>query len=291
MEYTRILKRGSSGEDVRYVKDRLVELGYLEKATHNRFGSDTLKAVKAFQDANGLDVDGKVGQLTWAALFNESGEEESAPKAVISDLPDHISKTKRNAIAKDLTLASETRQKIVKAVLEYTTDPDVHDYIRAFYIRGGNLFDSSLKPYKMSIEKLTKYFNNSSYAPYYDGGRKEMMLAMAKEHDYSICGSDCSGTVVGVWRKIKVVSSGFDANANRLYNNYCTQTKNPQPGDLAWRNGHIGIYVGGGYIAENIGGAFGLQLTKANKRQAYSFMDKKLHKFSAWTAYGDPKQY
>ena len=47
MEWTRNLKRYITGEDVRYVKDRLVELGYLAKATHNMYGDDTYKAVKA----------------------------------------------------------------------------------------------------------------------------------------------------------------------------------------------------------------------------------------------------
>ena len=57
------------GEDVRAVKDRLVELGYLHKSTHNLMGYDSRKAVKAFQKANGLEVDGIVGPLTWKALF------------------------------------------------------------------------------------------------------------------------------------------------------------------------------------------------------------------------------
>ena len=71
MEFTRNLKRYMVGQDVRYVKDRLVELGYLKKATHNMYGDDTRKAVMAFQSANGLESDGIVGPMTWAALFEE----------------------------------------------------------------------------------------------------------------------------------------------------------------------------------------------------------------------------
>jgi len=48
MEFTRNLKKGMSGEDVLAVKERLVTLGYLYAATKLTFGSDTLKAVKAF---------------------------------------------------------------------------------------------------------------------------------------------------------------------------------------------------------------------------------------------------
>ena len=72
MTYTRLLKKGMTGEDVRAVKDRLVELGYLKVATHNTFGSDTRAAVKAFQKAKGLTVDGIVGTATWGALFGQA---------------------------------------------------------------------------------------------------------------------------------------------------------------------------------------------------------------------------
>ena len=41
MDFRRNLSRYMVGEDVRYVKDRLVELGYLAKATHNIYGNDT----------------------------------------------------------------------------------------------------------------------------------------------------------------------------------------------------------------------------------------------------------
>ena len=37
--FTRNLKREMVGDDVRAVKDKLVELGYLAKATHNRYGN------------------------------------------------------------------------------------------------------------------------------------------------------------------------------------------------------------------------------------------------------------
>lgn len=81
MNYTRLLKKGMTGEDVRAVKDKLVELGYLKSATHNTFGSDTKKAVKAFQRANGLTVDGIVGTATWAALFGSSVPSEPSDMA------------------------------------------------------------------------------------------------------------------------------------------------------------------------------------------------------------------
>lgn len=76
MTLSRLLKKGSTGADVRSAKDRLFALGcYDAKITaikSSTFGSDTVAAVKKFQTANGLQVDGVIGALTWAALFGET---------------------------------------------------------------------------------------------------------------------------------------------------------------------------------------------------------------------------
>jgi hypothetical protein len=62
------LKRGSSGPNVVRLQQKLKELGFDPKGADGNFGSDTEAAVIAFQQANGLEVDGKVGPDTRAAL-------------------------------------------------------------------------------------------------------------------------------------------------------------------------------------------------------------------------------
>ena len=286
MEFKRNLKRYMIGDDVLAVKNRLKEMGYLTRVSHSLYGNDTFKAVKTFQNANNLESDGIVGRLTWSALFDE-------PSPVVPvEIPAHISKAKATAIATDLACVSDVRRDICLMALQYAVDPDAHgDTMRCFYVRGGNLFNTDLSLNVMTEAKLKKYFAKASYAPYYDGGRKELIQKMAIDSGYTIGGADCSGTVVGLWRKAKVVKTGFDANANGLYNSYCTDTKNPIAGDLAWRSGHIGIYVGGGYVVENIGGEFGCQITAKANRKCWSYRDKKYHTMGKWSAFGDPKVY
>lgn len=66
----RVLRRGASGADVTAVQAQLVFLGY-DVGTHGadgRFGADTERAVRAFQSAEGIGVDGAVGNQTRAAL-------------------------------------------------------------------------------------------------------------------------------------------------------------------------------------------------------------------------------
>ncbi len=52
---------GVEGTDVKELQLRLRELGYLDKATEY-FGTETEAAVKKFQERNGLDVDGTIGE-------------------------------------------------------------------------------------------------------------------------------------------------------------------------------------------------------------------------------------
>ncbi|MGH9030782.1 MAG: peptidoglycan-binding protein [Acidimicrobiia bacterium] len=67
------LARGDSGEAVRDLQQRTGALGYdVTGDEPGRFGDVTEAAVRAFQEARGLAVDGICGRHTWAALV-ESG--------------------------------------------------------------------------------------------------------------------------------------------------------------------------------------------------------------------------
>ncbi len=61
------------GDDVRLIQQRLAELGYRRVgAADGIFGPLTDTAVRAFQQINGLEVDGIVGPRTWQQLFGEA---------------------------------------------------------------------------------------------------------------------------------------------------------------------------------------------------------------------------
>lgn len=62
------LRRGSSGDDVRAVQKRLKQWGYYDGAVDGIFGYATERAVRWFQQKNGLAVDGVVGEKTAAAM-------------------------------------------------------------------------------------------------------------------------------------------------------------------------------------------------------------------------------
>ena len=66
MEYTRLLKKGSRGDDVKAVQTAL------HCYPDGIYGDLTTEAVRESQKANNLEVDGIVGRQTWNALFPAS---------------------------------------------------------------------------------------------------------------------------------------------------------------------------------------------------------------------------
>lgn len=63
------LLEGTEGNDVDLLQERLSELGYLGKNT-GYYGSETVEAVKAFQERNDIGADGKTGQVTLDLIYS-----------------------------------------------------------------------------------------------------------------------------------------------------------------------------------------------------------------------------
>ena len=59
-----MLRKGSSGDDVATLQKRLAAVGFDPGGADGIFGPKTEAALKAFQEANGLAVDGIAGPAT-----------------------------------------------------------------------------------------------------------------------------------------------------------------------------------------------------------------------------------
>ena len=75
-----VYRRGSKGREVIKIQRALQQLGLYLGPIDGDFGGGTESAVRRFQRARGLLVDGRVGPETWRALFGEEIPEPSIYK-------------------------------------------------------------------------------------------------------------------------------------------------------------------------------------------------------------------
>ena len=75
---SRLLKRGDKGGDVKAMQELLLQLGYAlpKHGADGEFGSETEKAVLAFQKDSELELDGKYGDKTHAALMDAVADDD-----------------------------------------------------------------------------------------------------------------------------------------------------------------------------------------------------------------------
>lgn len=83
--YTRTLRQGYTGEDVKSVQTRLKALGYYDKTIDGVYGTGSIAAVKAFQKKNGLTADGLAGKKTFDRLFSSSAIANGSSSSSSSD--------------------------------------------------------------------------------------------------------------------------------------------------------------------------------------------------------------
>lgn len=69
-----VLKTGSRGSEVVEMQQRLINLGYLNGKADGIFGPATEQAVRSFQSAHNLVVDGKAGPQTLNALYSSDAK-------------------------------------------------------------------------------------------------------------------------------------------------------------------------------------------------------------------------
>lgn len=304
MEFKRDISKGTTGDDVFYIKNKLFNLGMYEpkitKISSKTFRSDSVLATKKFQTTHKLPVTGIINRATWNAIEKASLEpghieEPELPDSGFGSLKDYtwIDPKKRKMIEIDLAKVSKLRREICLEILKYAYDPDYRkDDVRALYMWGQNLYNTDLKlnyATKAKIEAGAK-----RYPTHYNDAQVKWMISEVEKNS-KLPASDCSGMEVGYLREHKLVKNTFDINANSLassqFSNKTTE-KNAIPGTFIHRPGHIGTYVGGGYVVEFVGGVYGCQLTNRakGKRKAWNFVTKKLNKLYDWEDYWNFKE-
>ena len=233
-----------------------------------------------------LDADGSGRVDVKDALYLMkclTGRAAPRPNAPWIDPEAGVGEDALQAVAQALQSVSPLRRQLVEAALPFCYDPhgpQVAAFPKSLYIWGANLYGSDgdlYCPTSASVELLA-----ARKPAFFSGGRREMMLSAlqnAASLGAPLSGADCSGAIVGLWRRFGLVEGRFDAIANKLLHEPLSrpiQKADLLPGDLVGFDGHVGLYAGAGRVVEWAGGAYGCQLTRLTGRCCWSFTEKRL---------------
>lgn len=109
------LSRGSTGQEVTYLQTLLCDTG-AQLTADGIFGAKTEQAVKDFQWAQGLKVDGIVGKATWNALETATAHDSEAETGQGPSEPENPSDGKE--LLREALTALKTAEKRIEEYLE-----------------------------------------------------------------------------------------------------------------------------------------------------------------------------
>ncbi len=119
------LKRGQTSEDIKKMQQMLKQLGYLSANATGYFGSATYTAVKEFQAANNLTVDGIAGTGTLSVLYSGNAVSASSSSSASGSGSSSSSSSTSGPSASKVKLLHW--QNYVKATLSYGDVVTVYD--------------------------------------------------------------------------------------------------------------------------------------------------------------------
>ena len=233
-----------------------------------------------------LDADGsgKVDIKDALYLFKcLTGRADPKPNAPWIDPEAGVGEEAQKAVTEALREVSPLRRQMVEAALPFAYDPhgtEAAAFPKSLYLWGANLYGPNKElycPTSAAVELLA-----ARKPAFFNGGRREMILSAlqnAASLGDRLSAADCSGAIVGLWRKFGLVDGKFDTFANVLLRGSMTfpiEKEELLPGDLVGFDGHVGLYAGAGRVIEWAGGAYGCQLTRLTGRCCWSFTERKL---------------
>jgi cell wall-associated NlpC family hydrolase len=231
--HPRILRLGDAGPDVVRIQRML------GVRADGIFGHITLRAVKRFQAAHRLLVDGEVGPHTRAAL---AAEDHGSAGEVVLRLHD------RGPAVADL-------QRALGVPADGEFGPVTLRAVKRFQAHHGLLVDGQVGDHTRARLHLAVNGNvHHSHHPQASAGLGARAVALARRElgvpylwgGESPRGFDCSGLVAYVYARLGVSLPRVAADQYRAGRHVARSML--RPGDLVFFHGlgHVGIYIGGG---------------------------------------------
>jgi uncharacterized protein YcbK (DUF882 family) len=233
------LEKGYRGQDVKELQNKLVNLGYMTKAEMKTgpgiFGPRTQNAVKAFQNANGLDKDGVVGPGTRSALNKANTKQTAAvgqvapPTATTTTNPTATtaSAAKINGILKGTNMAGKG-ELISDLSKKYNVPPELAlsmFRMEAGFARTGTLAEKSNNPGNIKYvgqEGASKYGVNAKWDSM-DKGIEAYFKLLNKGYRSFIDNKDYNGLINKYAPPVENNTNDYIKNIKGWMNDYRTK--------------------------------------------------------------------
>jgi len=259
---------GDENEEIRKYQQKLYELGYLTTKPDGKYGSDTVLAVKHFQDNNGIIADGYIGPATRELLMLGNAEAYC------------IKTGDRGADVENIQTYLK-KLKYLKTVTGYFGS-DTYDAVINFQKRNGLVADGKVGSQTISklLSDSAKSWNGSSSGSgsgsksggsksggssgsdfgYSSSSMVDRIISIAKsklgsKYVYGAKGPntfDCSGFVYWVLNKAGIKQSYMTSYSWQSTSRYqrISSMKNIKRGDIISFRGHVGIALGNGQMID-----------------------------------------
>lgn len=203
-----LLKRGSSGEDVKRLQ---IKLGLTPDAGVAQFGPKTEAAVKAWQKANGLEDDGIVGDATWSKMFG-----------VNDQITDAVTQVAGLALDK---LKGHVPQAVLEELSRIATQFGITNNLRLAHFLAQCAHESGSWKYKLEIASGQAYEGRKDLGNTQAGdgvrfkGRGYIQLTGRANYGVfsQFIGEDCVAQPDLVATKYPLASAAFFFNRNKLW--------------------------------------------------------------------------
>ena len=173
--------KGGTGTQVKYMQQALIGLGYLMGSADGKYGSITTEAVRRYQDAYGLSVDGSAGPDTMTSLRN-----------AVSTLQSDLDRKGWYHSSIDGVYGNGTRS-AVKSYQQYVglsvdgiAGPATMKKLYGYSLSGSNS-SSDAKVYQTSIRSL-----------YQSGDKSQIWYDQQKKKWKTVESSGCAGVAVAM---------------------------------------------------------------------------------------------
>lgn len=250
---SQLLKSGDRGTAVSNLQSKLNAKGFLHGGIDGIYGPNTADAVRAFQNSNGLPVDGIAGPDTFAKLNGNSAANNNNSNSNNNSTSVNHSNTvqNNNTTVNNNSSNSNNVYHPVSASGSNHQSSNVEDMSYRPNQTSNNQSNQGDQNSQVSGSKIAAIAQQYNGAPYVWGGM-------------SPAGFDCSGFIKYVLQQAGIETSGRDAAA--IYSEG-TSVSTPSVGDVVFFSNtykpgisHAGIYIGNNQMIGALNEKDGVQI-------------------------------